>query len=227
MPKRLLAVLFCLLFLTIGCVPILSFSSSAASQSSTPTPSPTVKHTSRPSPTPDPSKWHTDYMIDNFGDRINILFAYGSFSGSFSNTATTSSALTVQVYYYTKTKYQKESIKFRLLEYNKIKANFLSNAKLSFLYRIDGKTYRNVIEYDGSDYLVLAPSNRDYSTWGSLSNDQVKERFEDFVNALNEGKEIQCYIEDSKYGSKYHFDIDGTGFNNAKTKIEEHYSSKK
>ncbi len=226
MPKRLLVVLFFFLFLTIGCVPIISFSSSEP-RSSSPSPSPTVKHTVRPTSTPNPSKWNTDYIVDNFGDRINILFAYGSFSGSFSNTATTNSALTVQVFYYTKTKYIEESIKFRLLEYDKIKAYFTSGAELRFLYRIDGKTYRNAIEYDGSDYLVLSPSNRDHSTWGSLDDNQVKERFEDFVNALSEGKIIQCYIEDSKYGSKYHFDIDGTGFNEAKTKIEKHYSSKK
>lgn len=221
MIKRLL-LFFCCLFIFFSSACILVSGSNKDTSLYAPTLAPTVtpKPSPRPSSTPDPSKWTLGFLTDAFGDITTVPYIFGEFGGQFSNTTTPRSSVTVYVLYYTDTKDTTPSFEFVLLENNTIKASFSSEKDVVFAYKIDDKEFYNVLSYDpfqGS--LILFPSAPNHFTNG-LSDETIETNYKEFYNALVNGKDVKCVIQDSKYASTYNFTIEGVGFNNATEMLE-------
>ena len=127
------------------------------------------------------SNWEIDYYIDTYGDKTDKGFAIGTFKGTFSNSATNGSDLTVYVYLEPKS----YSATIRLLEYGRSKISsgrndviyintkdssgkehFYYDAKAIQVY--DGDLYVNVSEFrkaiENNEKLKIAITigNREY-----------------------------------------------------------------
>ncbi|MCL2695236.1 MAG: hypothetical protein FWE69_02800 [Clostridiales bacterium] len=140
-----------------------------------------------PVPTPEPSNWEIAHYVDDFGDPTADRYLRGSFSGRFSNTATSGSNLDVIVFY-------GSSISFRLFEYGRLKATFSSRDDLILKIKVDEK----VDEYR----LSGTTPNGDLYLFG--------DGFTQIGAYLKDGKEISCIITIGS--SRYSFSIDGIGF---------------
>ena len=66
--------------------------------------------------------WLVGNYVDDFGDPTGETYIYTVSTGTFSNTATSGSDLTVGIYY------QPDAFKIRLLEYNNTKAIYYSSS---------------------------------------------------------------------------------------------------
>ena len=171
------------------------------------TPVETENQTPEPTPTEAPSSWTIAHYVDDFGDETDEAYISGMFSGSFSNTATSNSELTVIVGYdYNIPEVQTNlnpatySMSFRLLEYNDHKATFSNSDEITLKVKINDK----VIEYN----LAGVEPN------GDLFVVEKKQNYRELpilITALETNEcEIPCIIEIDS--SKYSFKIDGTGF---------------
>ncbi len=100
------------------------------------------------------SNWKIDYYVDSFGDYTDDSYVIGTFTGTFSNSATNGSDLTVYVYLDPKFP---NSITIRLLEYGNYKANFSSKDKILISTKDSSGSidsyYGNTEVYDGDLYV--------------------------------------------------------------------------
>ncbi len=158
----------------------------------TPIPTPSPEPTPTPTPTPTPSSWEIDNYVDDFGDKTGSSYLRGTFTGKFSNSATTGSSLTVHFFY------ESSYCSIRLLEYDSHKATFNTNDDVYFKFKVDGKEY--------SIELVVLSYGDDLHFTSSDSGFSV------LKNALLDGKEIKCVIKGTRYGDTYNFTMDGIGF---------------
>lgn len=140
------------------------------------------------------SQWTVEYFVDDFGDKTDSSYVRSKMiNGSFSNTATTNSTLSVYVYYE-----PGDYIKFRLFEYGSHKATHLSSETISLAFKVDGETH----------YMMLKSEN---SLNGDIYASSKTGGFDILKKALISEELFPCVI---KIGStsEYHFSIDGTGF---------------
>lgn len=175
--------------------------------------------------TPEPAteeSWELAYYVDDFGDPTDEAYLRSKpISGTFSNTATQNSPLTVILLFdpffsyspcYTLdddgTFHSVDSsavsrLSFRLLEYGESKAVCYSSDDIILKVKIGDETF--------SSTLYARSSNADPCLLGyefSQSSDDAPIR--DFIEALLEEQEIKCVIEIGS--SKYNFAVNGTGF---------------
>ena len=94
----------------------------------------TESQTPEPTPTEIPSSWEVDYYIDDFGDETEDGYVRGEFQGTFDNTAGKGMDLTVYLYY-------DQYFIFRLVEYGRATATYLSNDLMSLNMKIGDKEY--------------------------------------------------------------------------------------
>ena len=145
--------------------------------------------TTAPSATGKPSTWDLSYTVDAFGDKTDEAVLRGSFTGTFRNTATNSSSLTVYLFVNRLT--NGSMIFIRLLEYGNHNATYSSRDEMKMQIKVDD----SVKEL----FIFGSPPNTDLY----LNGDAV-------TDYLYEGKEIACVIDIGN--SRYNFTIDGNGF---------------
>ncbi len=136
--------------------------------------------------------WLVGETVDEFGDSTGSTFCYTTCMGTFTNSATSGSDLAAGVYYVS----SRQVFLFRLLEYNKTDATYLSNADISIKCKVDEYVFDDTLLGDAPNgYLILPSNNKSYKK---------------IYDYLIEGKEIRTviYIDNSKYS----FAISGNGF---------------
>lgn len=139
--------------------------------------------------------WLVGETVDEFGDSTGSTFCYTTCMGTFTNSATSGSDLVAGVYYVS----SRQVFLFRLLEYNKTDATYLSNADISIKCKVDEYVFDDTLLGDAPNgYLILPSNNKSYKK---------------IYDYLIEGKEIRTviYIDNSKYS----FAISGNGFKDA------------
>ena len=161
-------------------------------------------------------------FTDEFGELYtDHSMMEGTFSGSFENSATSGSDLTVHIF----KPRNPEVFGFRLLEYNTKYAYFTNSDVILLSMKIDDDVY--TVELNGTPPtgdLTFYSFNRrkNYRLDNFIDDNEIV--FEKFIEALRAEKTIPCYIiigsEDEQLdqmlastgGSKYNFKIDGKGF---------------
>lgn len=136
--------------------------------------------------------WFVGETVDEFGDSTGSTFCYTTCLGTFTNSATSGSDLAAGVYYVS----SRQVFLFRLLEYSKTDATYLSNADISIKCKVDEYVFDDTLLGDAPNgYLILPSNNKSYKK---------------IYDYLIEGKEIRTviYIDNSKYS----FVISGNGF---------------
>lgn len=136
--------------------------------------------------------WLVGETVDEFGDSTGSTFCYTTCLGTFTNSATSGSDLAAGVYYVS----SRQVFLFRLLEYSKTDATYLSNADISIKCKVDEYVFDDTLLGDAPNgYLILPSNNKSYKK---------------IYDYLIEGKEIRTviYINNSKYS----FVISGNGF---------------
>ena len=139
--------------------------------------------------------WLVGETVDEFGDSTGSTFCYTTCMGTFTNSATSGSDLAAGVYYVS----SRQVFLFRLLEYNKTDATYLSNADISIKCKVDEYVFDDTLLGDAPNgYLILPRNNKSYKK---------------IYDYLIEGKDIRTviYIDNSKYS----FAISGNGFKDA------------
>ena len=137
-----------------------------------------------------PTSWEISYAVDDFGDKTDEAVLRGSFTGTFRNTATSSSNLDVYLFV-NKLTSGGSMIYIRLMEYGNHKATYSSRDEMKMQVKVDDA----VMEF----FVFGSPPNSDLY----LNGDAV-------TGYLYEGKEIACVIDIGN--SRYNFTIDGNGF---------------
>lgn len=139
--------------------------------------------------------WLVGETVDEFGDSTGSTFCYTTCMGTFTNSATSGSDLAAGVYYVS----SRQVFLFRLLEYNKTDATYLSNADISIKCKVDEYVFDDTLLGDAPNGYLILPSN----------NNSYKKIYDYLI----EGKEIRTviYIDNSKYS----FAISGNGFKDA------------
>lgn len=164
--------------------------------------------------------WKVDYTVDQFGDKTDNGYVIGTFSGKFSNTATSGSDLTVFVYYFPFS----HSFAFRLAEYGNHIATYSKNDLINLSIKIGGEVY-SVECYgmapNGDAYFGSTNAYED-STLRSINGSNRSAVYDLFLSTLLDHTEtISCSIVigdideivlHSGGASKYTFEIDGNGF---------------
>ena len=147
--------------------------------------------------------WYENEYVDDFGDSTGKIFCASICQGTFENTATSEEDLAVVVFY----EPRKESLTFRLLEYENKKATYLDSDEIAFKYKIDKKT--------GECTPKSSAPNGDLELTGEDSKA--------LIDALMKGSDVKIVIYIGS--SKYNFSINGNGFSDAhddaEKKIEE------
>lgn len=132
-------------------------------------------------------KWRTAKTTDEFGDVTadSSTVVTSEFSGSFSNTATTGSELTVKVTAMMEEKDEHPYFIFTLCEYNNAPATYTSSDEIKLSTKIDDTIFDfpEVISFPPNGNLWV------YDTW------------ETTYNALYEGRDVRCifYVGSSTY----------------------------
>ena len=136
--------------------------------------------------------WLVGETEDEFGDSTGSTFCYTTCMGTFTNSATSGSDLAAGVYYVS----SRQVFLFRLLEYSKTDATYLSNADISIKCKVDEYVFDDTLLGDAPNGYLILPSN----------NNSYKKIYDYLI----EGKEIRTviYIDNSKYS----FVISGNGF---------------
>ena len=184
---------------TILLVAVLMLSLAACSGSTTPnentTTPPSGGNSTTPEATPAPTIWGMIAETDDFGDATGKEVIIGEFAGSFSNTATSDSNLTVYIFCYLLPN-GNGAFSIRLLEYNRTKATFTSSdaSSLTIRTRVDGN--------DNEHSLIGQAPNSD------LMIDTLSGIL--FFQSLYDEKEVSCIVDIAS--SRYSFTIDGMGF---------------
>ena len=167
--------------------------------------------------------WFIQNYVDDFGDPTDEGYVYGTFTGTFSNTATMGSDLKVMVAMLPESTGDGYMISFRLLEYENHLATYYKNDLINLDFKINGETY-------SVELMGFAPNGDLYLTdhWSyqnknlAKKNTDRKTAYDTFFKALEENTgEISCLITIgdendivwySSGDSTYKFKIDGYGF---------------
>ena len=144
----------------------------------------------------DLSVWMLANVVDEFGDTVedneDIIFKSLSI-GDFSNTATSSSSLTVEI---VDMVLMNNVFSFKLLEYDKTPATYTNSSSLSMKVKIgDEISEYSLIGTPPNSSLVLGVNNNDGN---------------DLFNALYSGNDVRCIINIDS--SQYNFTIYSNGF---------------
>ena len=144
--------------------------------------------------------WTQEYYVDDFNDPTDQTYLRGHFSGTFSNSATSGSALSVYLYFDKElTGDSSDYFKIRLFEYGDMLVNYSLSGEDDILVKIkiDGKTYE---------------AHPDYLSEKDICIKRGSPIFAPIVNALNAGSEISVVITESRYStSTYRFTVDSFG----------------
>lgn len=173
---------------------------------------PKTKKDAEPPTTP-MGDWRTGFYVDEFGDSTDQGFVALTSSGSFSNSATTGSPLTVKMFINSGTR----DPWFRLYEYagnNPVKGTY-SDSRLNSLKcrvkQLENEPYTiEFTQFQGADSFQLAGDGRN------------KLRTEIILRAAIESEanmKVSCYLID-RPTTKYKFALDFNHFENAITKVE-------
>lgn len=152
-------------------------------------------------------KWKTGFYVDEFGDTTEEGYVTLTSSGSFSNSATTGSALEVRMFINSGTR----DPWFRLYEYagnNSVKGTY-SNSKLNTLRcrvkQSESETYSvDFTQFQGADSFQVAGDSKQKLSQAILSEGSVK---------------VSCYKIETPT-TKYKFALDFEFFDNAIAKVE-------
>ena len=134
--------------------------------------------------------WYENEYVDDFGDSTGKIFCASICQGTFENTATSEEDLAVVVFY----EPRKESLTFRLLEYENKKATYLDSDEIAFKYKIDKKTGE------------CTPKVQLQMVIWSLREKIQKA----LIDALMKGSDVKIVIYIGS--SKYNFSINGNWF---------------
>lgn len=173
-----------------------------------------------PTGTEAPSSWEIDYYKDEFGDDTDDSYLLGTFSGQFSNTATSGSELLVAVYYAPDTG---DMFSFRLLEYGNLKATYMKSDLINLSMKINDEIYGvelSGIAPNGDIALMPQYAYADKTLHSINGGTDRREVFHLFLEALRKRETVSCSITIGDIGnitsgvggSKYVFKIDGNGF---------------
>lgn len=160
--------------------------------------------------TEEASDWEIDYYVDDFGDPTDTAYIRGIFTGTFSNTATSSSDLTVVVFYDP----EDSVFSFRLLEYDRVKATYSASEEDAIEFKI--KTGETISE---GTLKGVAPNEDLYLAGGDDSNTIINRILLSMLikNLLKVGGDVRCIIEIGS--STYNFKMTGTGFGDRLTEL--------
>ena len=86
--------------------------------------------------------WIVDEYVDDFGDGIGVKYMKSIAEGTFSNTATDGSELSIITFFDP----ESEEFSFRLLEYNKSKATYYDNDLLRILFKFDDEIEEHYLQ---------------------------------------------------------------------------------
>ena len=168
------------------------------------------------------SRWEIQHYVDEFGDETENGYLVGTFTGEFSNTATTNSDLTVFVYMLPETYSSGYMIAFRLAEYGDHIATYSKYDLLNLSFKIDGETYGVELmgtTPNGDLYLTSHYAYED-DTLAAHNKTNRATAYNAFFNALKDNTgEISCLITigdmnniiTSVGGSTYRFKLNGNG----------------
>lgn len=195
-----LCLCLCLCFLLIAC------GRSGEETEATTAPETTVASTAPvtepPTEPPKEIHWTEEFYVDDFGDPTSSSYIRGIFDGTFSNSATTGSDLTVCFFMdkdLASASYDMFTI--RLLEYGNHKVSFIGCDEwdVSIKVKVDG-----VVSED-EPYLLLTDS-------GEMAIKRGSPLFSAIIDALEADKEIAFVITVGGYGTNtYRFNIDANG----------------
>ncbi|HIU49632.1 MAG TPA: hypothetical protein IAD22_01280 [Candidatus Limousia pullorum] len=154
------------------------------------------------------SHWTEKSYVDEFNDPTADKYLCGTFSGTFSNSATSNSNLTAMLIIdkylnYGSDYFGEDIFRIRLLEYGSHNASFSGSEETDVEIKIK---IDNVVTQDTAYF--LDPSN------GEIYINRRNEIFVPFIAAMNDGKEVSFAITVSSYGrvsSTYRFDVDPEG----------------
>lgn len=152
-----------------------------------------------PEPTPE-STWSIVHSTDEFGDvtEDSIPLIAGVFEGSFSNTATSDSDLTVVVNFMKKGDYNHYIALIDLKEYNDTNATYYSSDTITFKMKVGDEIIEDTMTGNPPNESVCLGVS-EYS-WGG-----------DFLyNALYEGEDVRCIITIGS--SEYNFTVTSDNF---------------
>lgn len=161
-----------------------------------PTPEPTEGLTEEDRAVFETFSWRIDNYVDEFGDPTDKEFIRCASLGSFSNTATSDSDLSVIVYY----DMAEEVFSFRLLEYGDRHATYFENEDCIIKIKDpDGAIHEGML-------FGTAPNGDLFLTRGRTENWMLADNLYD---SLCNGEDVRCIIEIGS--SKYNFTIHGDG----------------
>lgn len=160
--------------------------------------------------TEEESDWEIDYYVDDFGDPTDTAFVRGIFSGTFSNTATSASDLTVVVFYDP----ANDIFSFRLLEYDRVRATYSASEEDEIVFKI--KTGDTISE---GTLKGVAPNEDLYLGGGDDTDTMLRRILLSMLikNILKTGLDVRCIIEIGS--AKYNFKMTGTGFDDRLTEL--------
>ncbi len=157
--------------------------------------------------------WFEDYYVDDFGDPTEESYLRGEFTGTFSNSATSGSALDVFVYCEKNMTAKDAMISFRMIEYQSNVADFwlYDEDEIKIKVKINGKEYEDFIDYIG--YSTINDPN-------IYIQRNLNETFDPIIDALENGDEISCLITAySRYSTTtYRFKMNSNGLKYIKHK---------
>lgn len=165
---------------------------------------PTTPETTAPTTTEPPKEihWTEEFYVDEFGDPTSESYIRGIFEGTFSNSATAGSHLTVCFFMNKDLAHASyDMFEIRLLEYGDHRVSFIGCGErdVTIKVKIDG-----VISEDYADYLL--------SDSGEIVLQRGNKIFKAVIDALEADKKISFIITISGYGTDtYRFDIDANG----------------
>lgn len=191
-----LCLCLCLCFLLIAC------GQSVEETEATTATETTVASTAPVTEPPKEIHWTEEFYADDFGDPTSSSYIRGIFDGTFSNSATTGSDLTV-CFFMDKNldSASYDMFTIRLLEYGNHKVSFIGCDEwdISIKVKVDG-----VVSED-EPFLLLTDS-------GEMAIKRGSPLFSAIIDALDADKEIAFVITVGGYGTDtYRFNIDANG----------------
>lgn len=154
------------------------------------------------------ASWSVRHYVDDFGDETDSTYIGAIFNGTFSNTATSNSPLSVIVCY----NYGRRSFSFRLLEYDRVRATYSKYDDIKLKYKFTSPYTPDEDHTFDEELEGTAPNGDLYLYWKeSIIADEVFGGDADMIETcLKEPTDVRCLITIGS--SEYIFDMDGSGF---------------
>lgn len=180
-------------------------SSAAETTAPTPEPTPEVKE-----------NWVIQTGVDEFGDKVetDIKTLATICSGTFSNSATTSSSLSTVVTFCDYGNGEQPIFFFTLSEYNSHPVSLSSYETADIKFKVDNTVYEHRLF--GNENLLALNAMAEAAALGTKVNYSGSDGFSEMYEALAAGKDVRCIITiSSDYTttpSKYNFTIEAGNF---------------